>query len=198
LAAGPLLVVLTGPSGVGKDSLLAHLKSLERPYYFATTATTRAPRKGEVPGTDPFLQFLSEQEFDSMLRRGGLLEHAIVYGNRYGVPKAPISEALSSGRDVLLRTDIQGARTIKVAAPGAVTIFVAAPSQAELERRLRARGADTARQMALRLRIAREEMAAAGEFDYTIVNDDLARCATEIETIMSRERSRPERAAVQV
>jgi len=198
VGAGPLLVVLTGPSGAGKDSLLAHLKSLDRPHYFAATATTRAPRKGETPGDDPFLLFLSTEEFEQMLEGGELLENAMVYGNHYGVPKAPIREALASGRDVLLRTDVQGARTIKSIVPGAISIFVAAPSQAELERRLRARGADTTKQMALRLRVAKEEMAAASEFDYTVVNDDLARSAAEIEAIMSRERARPGRQAVRV
>jgi len=198
VGAGPLLVVLTGPSGAGKDSLLAHLQSLDRPYYFAATATTRAPRKGESPSGDPFLRFLSTEEFEQMLEGGGLLENAVVYGNHYGVPKAPIREALASGRDVLLRTDVKGARTIKSTVPGAISIFVAAPSQAELERRLRARGADTTKQMALRLRVAKEEMAAASEFDHTVVNDDLARSAAEVEAIMSRERTRADRAPVRV
>jgi len=133
-----------------------------------------------------------------MLERGELLENAIVYGHHYGVPKAPIREAISSGKDVLLRTDIQGARTIKAVVPGALTVFVAAPSDAELERRLRARAADSRRQMELRLRVAKEEMAVAAEFDYTVVNDNLARCADEIEEIMSRERGRPGREAVRV
>ena len=198
MGAGPLLVVMTGPSGAGKDSLLAHLQALGRAYCFAATATTRSPRKGEVPGADPFLSFLSKQEFERMLERGELLENAIVYGHHYGVPKAPIREAISSGKDVLLRTDIQGARTIKAVVPGALTVFVAAPSDAELERRLRARAADSRKQMELRLRVAKEEMAVAAEFDYTVVNDNLARCADEIEEIMSRERGRPGREAVRV
>lgn len=198
MGAGPLLVVLTGPSGAGKDSLLAQLQSLGRPYYFAATATTRPPRIGETPGSDPFLSFLSKEEFERMLERGELLENAIVYGHHYGVPRQPMREALSEGKDVLLRTDIQGARTIKRLAPGAVTIFVAPPSDEELKRRLRSRGADTAEQIELRERIAKEEMAAAAQFDHTVVNDDLARCAAEIEQIISRERSRSGREALQI
>ncbi len=194
--SGPLLVVLTGPSGAGKDSLLAHLKSLGRPYYFAATATTRPPRKGEAPGADPFLSFLSRTVFERMLEKNELLENAVVYGYRYGVPKRPIREALAAGKDVLLRTDIQGARTIKSRVPSAVTIFIAAPSSEELERRLRSRAADSAEQLELRLRVARDETLAAAEFDYTVVNDDLASSAHEIEEILSRERSRPGREAV--
>jgi len=128
-----------------------------------------------------------------MLQRGELLEHATVYGYRYGVPRAPIRQALEAGQDVLLRTDIQGARYIKSILPSAVTIFVAPPSPAELERRLRSRAVDTPQQIDLRLRIAHLEMAVAAEFDYTVVNADLAHCAEEIEAILAQERGRPDR-----
>ncbi|HEU4758771.1 MAG TPA: guanylate kinase [Dehalococcoidia bacterium] len=192
----PLLVVLTGPSGAGKDSLLAHLKSLARGYHFAVTATTRGPRPGEREGVDYY--FVSPERFEEMLRAGELLEHALVYGERYGVPRAPLREALAQGRDVVLRTDVQGARYLKSIVPGAVTIFVLPPSQEEQERRLRSRGGDTPAQVALRLQTAREELASAGEFDHRVVNDDLSRCAGEIEEIVARERSRPGRAAAVV
>lgn len=196
MGAGPVLVVLTGPSGAGKDSLLAELSSRGRSYHFAVNATTRAPRPGEQHGVD--YHFVSKGEFQRMLREGELLEHALVYGQEKGVPRAPIRQALSQGRDVLLRTDIQGARTIKRLVPAALTIFVEPPSEAELKRRVRARGADTAEQVALRERIAKEEMGAAGEFDYTVINDDLSRCAGEIEEILARERVRPGRRPVRV
>jgi len=189
--AAPLLVVLTGPSGAGKDSVLAHLKSTERPYHFGVNATTRPARPSERDGVDYY--FVSEQEFERMIAEGELLEHAMVYNQPKGVPKAPIREALALGKDVVMRTDIQGARTIKSIVPSAITIFVAAPSELELERRLRSRGEDVAEQMELRLRLAKEETAAAAEFDYTVVNDDLERCAAEIEEILARERGRPDR-----
>lgn len=192
----PLLVVLTGPSAAGKDSLLAHLKSTGRPYHFGVTATTRLPRPSERDGVD--YHFVSEPEFERMVAEGELLEHALVYDQHKGVPKAPIRQALAQGKDVLIRTDVQGARTIKAIVPSALTIFIAAPSDAELERRLRARGEDTPEQMELRLRIARQETAAATEFDYAVENDDLQRCATEIEDILSREREKSGRQAPQV
>ena len=192
--AGTLLVVLTGPSGAGKDSVLNVIKDRGSPYHFTVTATTRAPRPGEQHGVDYY--FVSGDEFKSMVRDGELLEHAIVYGQEKGVPKAPIREALADGKDVIMRTDIQGARYIKSAVPGAVTIFVSAPSLEELERRLRDRGADSPEQMAVRLRRAAEETDAAAEFDHTVVNDDLVRCAEAIETILGQERARQDRKPV--
>lgn len=128
-----------------------------------------------------------------MVDGGLMLEHALVYGDHKGVPKRPIREALAAGKDVLMRTDVQGARYIKSAVPGAVTIFVTAPSGAELTRRLLERGADSKEQAELRLRTAKSEMECAGEFDYTVVNDDLDRCAAEVLKILERERERPGR-----
>jgi guanylate kinase len=197
VAGPPLLVVLTGPSGAGKDSVLDELKRLpNRPYAFAITATTRPPRPAERDGVDYY--FVSRDEFQRMVDAGELLEHAIVYGQQKGLPKAPVREMLDSGRDVLLRTDVQGARYIKSVAPGAVTIFIAPPSDAELERRLRSRGGDTAEQVQLRLKTARHEIAEAGEFDHVVVNDDLAESAAEIERIITEERSRPGRARINI
>lgn len=193
---GPLLVVLTGPSGAGKDTLLAHLKSRGRPYHISVNATTREPRIGEVDGVDYY--FVSQEEFQRMLDAGELLEHAVVYGQHKGVPKAPIRAALEGGRDVVMRTDIQGARTIKRLVTGAITIFLAVPSEAELRRRVKKRGADSDDQVRVRQETAEREMAAAGEFDYTVVNDNVARAADEIEAIMARERDRPGREAVRL
>src|SRR3970282_1435592 len=127
--AGPLLVVITGPSGVGKDSLLARLKALNRPYHFAVTATTRPPRPEEIEGLDYF--FVSDKRYDEMLAGGEFLENATVYQHRYGVPKPPIREALAAGRDVVMRTDVQGARYIKSVCPRALTLFVMGPSLCE-------------------------------------------------------------------
>ncbi len=196
MASAPLLAVLTGPSGAGKDSLLAHLKGLGRPYHFATTVTTRPKRGEERDGIHYY--FVSKDEFEKVLQRGDLLEHASVYGNFYGVPKGPIREALEAGKDVLLRTDVQGARSIKSTVPSATVIFVAPPSVDEQENRLRGRGEDPPEQVELRLKTAREEMKAAGEVAFKVVNDDLERCAREIEEILDQERERRDREPVAV
>ncbi|HEY5625773.1 MAG TPA: guanylate kinase [Dehalococcoidia bacterium] len=192
MAAAPLLVILTGPSGAGKDTLAAALGS--RPAStigFAVTATTRPPRDGEADGRD--YHFVSEAEFERMIREGEMLEHAIVYGQHKGVPTSSVRRVLDQGKDVLLRTDVQGARFIKTQVPGALTIFVAPPSREEMERRLRERDSETEAEMTLRLRTASEEMDAAPEFDHTVVNDDLERAAAEIETIIATEHDRPGR-----
>jgi len=188
----PLLVVITGPSGVGKDTLVRELKRrLGERLHVAVTATTRPPRPGERHGVHYY--FVSPQEFEAMLARGELLENAVVYGHRYGVPKAPLQEALAQGKDVVVRTDVQGASFIKSRHPEAVTVFVLPPSQEELARRLRGRGQDDARQVALRLRTAQEEMARVGEFDYRVTNDRLEEAVEEVLAIMERERARPGR-----
>ena len=187
----PLLVVLTGPSGAGKDSLLARLKAQDPSSYIVVNVTTRPPRAGEQEGVD--YHFVSNAEFERLRRGGELLEHALVYGQDKGVPRSSIRQALASGEDVLLRTDIQGARTIKRLVPGATTIFVSPPSETELRRRVRQRGGDTQEQVSVREETAAQEMAAAPEFDHHIINDDLEECANEIRRIISKERSRPDR-----
>jgi guanylate kinase len=187
---------LTGPSAVGKDTLLAHLLKYVPSAQLAVTATTRAPRTGEEDGVD--YHFYSVPEFEAMIERGDLLEYARVYGDWKGVPRKPIALALASGKDVLLRTDVQGARYVKSIAPGSITVFVAPPSIAELERRLVNRGADNAEQAELRLKVAEQELETAGEFDYTVINDDLDRCAQEIADILDAERARPDRQAVDI
>ena len=196
LAAGPLLVVVTGPSGVGKDTVLSRLKALHRPYHFAVTATTRPPRPEETDGVDYF--FVSDERYDEMLAKGEFLENATVYEHRYGVPKPPIREAMAAGNDVIMRTDVQGARHIKSVCPGAVTVFLRPPSWEELEWRLRSRATDRPQQLELRLRTALDELAAADEFDQTVVNDDLNACVDEIERILARERSRKGREPVRL
>jgi guanylate kinase len=127
-----------------------------------------------------------------------MLEHAIVYGQEKGVPKDGVHKLLQSGRDAIMRTDNQGARHIKGIAPGTVTIFIAPPSDAELEKRLRTRGGDSEEQVAIRLETARKEMAEASEFDYTVVNDDLVEAAAEIERIIAEERARPGRKPIEI
>jgi guanylate kinase len=193
-----MLVVISGPSGVGKDALLDVLRSRGRPYHFAITATTRPRRGVEMDSRDYY--FLTPDRFEELAASGELLEHALVYGHRYGVPKASVREALASGRDVLMRTDVQGAATIKGAVPQAVTIFLTPASLADLEERLRRRATDSQETLRVRLATARREMDAAGHFDYIVVNAEgrLEEAADQVERIITAERARPERAAPMV
>jgi guanylate kinase len=192
MPATPLLVVLTGPSGVGKDTVLAALRDAGNSGYgFPVNATTRDRRTNEEEGVDYF--FVTHDEFARRLAEGDFLEHATVYGQKKGVLKEQVRQLLESSRDAILRTDIQGARYIKSVVPSAVTVFIAPPSLEEVEHRMRSRGGDSPEQVAIRLEIARDEVAAADEFDYTVINDDLAHCLEEIEAIIEQERARPDR-----
>jgi guanylate kinase len=195
--AGPLLVVISGPSGVGKDALLARLHERGIAAHFTVTATTR-PKREVRPADYTYLSFLSEDEFDRLLAQDGLLEHAQVYGYRYGVPKAQVEEALARGVDVIMRLDVQGAATIKRLAPAAVSIFLAPPSMAELEARLRARGLDDTGVIRKRLDAARREMKEQTHFDYVVVNehDRLDAAADTVLAIMTAERCRVARRPV--
>jgi guanylate kinase len=186
-------VVISGPSGVGKDALLDVLRSRGRPYHFAITATTRPKRGAEIDSRDYY--FVTPNRFEEMAATGELLEHALVYGHRYGVPKGPVRQALAGG--VLMRTDIQGAATIKGTVPQAVTIFLAPASPADLEERLRRRDTDSLETVRIRLDTARREMDAAGHFDHVVVNAEghLEEAADQVERIIAAERARPERAA---
>ena len=194
--AGPLLVVISGPSGVGKDTVLARMKERGLPLHFTVTATTRPPR--EENSADPLLALLSEETFDRLLEEDGLLEHAQVYGYRYGVPKAPVREALERGQDVVVRVDTQGAASIKKLAPAAILIFLAPPSLKALEARLRARGLDDAETMQRRLQSASQEMEQASKFDHTVVNeeDGVDDVVDRVLAIMAAERSRAGRRPV--
>ena len=156
MSSRPLLVVLSGPSGVGKDAVLARMKELERPFYYVVTATTRARRAREKNGVD--YHFLSPEEFQQMIDKGQLLEWANVYGNYYGVPKDEIASALSKGVDTIVRVDVQGAATIKRLLPEAVFIFLMPPSLKELEKRLRKRHSESSADLTLRLKKAKEEI----------------------------------------
>jgi len=146
------------------------LKERRCPFYFVVTVTDRPPRANEEDGKDYF--FVSTTEFQRMIERGGLLEHAVVYGQYKGIPKQQVREAMASGKDVVMRVDVQGAATVRAIVPQAVLIFLTAPSEEELERRLRARGGDSPEQVRRRMVTAREEMQRLPEFDYTVVNRD--------------------------
>ncbi len=164
----PLLVVISGPSGVGKDSLVERMKDRGAEFHFVVTATSREPRPGEVEGVDYF--FVEPEAFRTMIEEDELLEHATVYGQYKGIPKEQVRAALRSGQDVLMRIDVQGAATIRRLIPEAVLIFLTAASEAELVERLRQRRTESAEQLQQRIETAREEMTRLPEFDYLVVN----------------------------
>ncbi len=159
----PLLVVISGPSGVGKDSLVERMIARGTQFHFVITATSRPPRPGEVHGTDYF--FVSPESFEQMIEQDALLEYAIVYGQYKGIPKQQVREALASGQDVVMRLDVQGAATIKRLIPEAILVFLSASSEEELVDRLRKRKTETAAQLEQRIQTARNEMEQIGAFD---------------------------------
>ncbi|MGB7537815.1 MAG: guanylate kinase [Anaerolineales bacterium] len=178
----PLLIILSGTAGSGKDSVVRRMMERGVPFEFVVNLTSRPPRPGEIDGRD--YRFVSDADFAEMIRKDELLEHAVVYGQFKGVPKRPVREAMESGKDVILRVDIQGAATVRRQCPGAVSIFLTAASPEELKRRLVARGADSAEQVELRLRTASEEMKRVPEFDYCVVNAD-GRLEEAVDSIIS-------------
>ena len=186
----PLLIVLSGPSGVGKDAVLARLKESGYPLCYVTTLTTRPQRPTEKDGTD--YHFVSEEEFREMLDRNALLESASVYGNWYGVPRAVVKEALDRGDDAIIKIDVQGAATIRKNAPQALFIFLVAPSMTELSTRLRQRLTESPAQLALRLRTAEEEMDQVSLFDYVVVNrsGEIDAAVDRIKAIVTAEKCR--------
>jgi len=186
----PLLVVLSGPSGVGKDAVLARMKKLGRPFYYVVTATTRPKRAGERNGVD--YHFLSLKEFQQMMDKHQFLEWANVYGNYYGVPKGEITSALSKGLDVIVKVDVQGAATIKEILPQAVFIFLMPPSVEELERRLKKRHSESSTDLALRLERAKGEIKSLPLFDYVITSrqNKLDEVVSQIDAIVAAEKCR--------
>jgi guanylate kinase len=184
----PLLVVLSGPSGAGKDAVLDELARRGHKFHRVITCTTRAPRPGEQDGVDYF--FVSDAEFDALIAGGGLLEHAVVYGHRSGVPRQQVLDKLAESLDVYVRTDVQGAASIKRLMPEAVLVFIAPASLGELEARIRARGADDEAHIRRRLDTAQSEMSRQGEFQYMIVNapGQLSATADRLSEILDAER----------
>ncbi len=166
----PLLVVVSGPSGVGKDAALKRMRELNYPFYFLVTNTTRPKRPEEVEGGD--YHFISKEQFAKMEQHGEFLEHAVVYGYDYGNSRREIKEALERGQDVIMRIDVQGAATIKRLVPDAVFIFLLPPSIEKLEARLRKRKTEPEEYLRIRLHAARLEMNEVDKFDYVIVNED--------------------------
>jgi guanylate kinase len=173
------LIVLAGPTAVGKGTVVKYILEHYPNVHLSVSATTRAPRPGEVEGESYY--FLTHEQFDDMIAAGDMLEYAVVHGqNKYGTPKQPVVAALAAGRQVILEIDIQGARQVKKAWPEAKLVFIAPPSWDELVFRLKGRGTETAEEQARRLETAKLELSAQDEFDYVVINDEVARCASEV------------------
>lgn len=166
----PLLIVISGPSGVGKDSVIKAMKERDLPFHFVVTATSRPPREDERHGVDYF--FITPEEFTQMIEDDELLEHALVYGDYKGIPKKQVRQALASGKDVVMRIDVQGAATIREISPEALLIFLTTQNEAEMVARLKLRKTETADGLQNRIATAREELKRKGEFDYVVVNRD--------------------------
>ena len=193
-----LLVVLSGPSGGGKDAALAELRKLDRSWHFVVTATTRKIRSGEVHGTDYI--FLDEPTFLEMKERDEFVESAQVYGNWYGVPKSQITAALEQGKDVILKIDVQGAATVKKIAPNALFIFMVPGTFEELRERLSQRMTESKADIELRLKAAANELDQGKDFDRQIVNskDNLGQAVAEIDAIIAEEKVRTGRSPIQI
>lgn len=186
----PLLVVISGPSGVGKDMALVRMQALGYPFYFVVTATTRPRRPGEEDGVDYF--FVSKSKFAEMIEQDELLEYAIVYGDYKGIPKAQVRKALTSGQDVIMRIDVQGAETIRRLVPEAVLIYISAESEEALVRRLNQRKTEPEDQLKLRIATARQEQKRLEMFDYIVINEHgkLDETCHKIASIITAERCR--------
>ncbi|CAN5339474.1 guanylate kinase [soil metagenome] len=172
------LTVLSGPSGVGKGTVIAAVRRKYPDIWVSVSVTTRSARRGEVPGQN--YHFIDGLDFDDLIARGELLEWADYTGRRYGTPRVPVEEMLASGRPALLEIDLDGARQIRHELPNAQLVFLSPPTWEELVRRLTGRGSDSADQVAKRLAKAREEMQAAQEFDVVLINDDVDRITDEL------------------
>lgn len=178
----PLLIVISGPSGVGKDSVVQRMKDRNLPFHFVVTATTRPKRPDEVHGVDYF--FVSQEEFDEMIEQDELLEHALVYNDCKGIPKQQVRQALASGNDVVMRIDVQGAETIRYLCPEALLIFLSTPTEDTLVERLKARRTENPEELKLRLETARQEFEQVHLFDYYVINEENELDAT-VDTILA-------------
>ncbi len=176
-------MVLAGPTAVGKGTLAAYVRSHFPQVWLSVSMTTRPPREGEVDGVH--YHFVDDQEFDRLVLAGEFLEHAVVHGQaKYGTPRGPVERALHDGRLALLEIDLQGARQVRATMPDALFVFLAPPSWEELVRRLVGRDTESQAEQEVRLATARRELAAATEFDVSIVNDDVRRASEELVSLM--------------
>jgi len=166
----PLMIVISGPSGVGKDCVVRHMEKCGLPFHFVITATTRPPREGEQDGVDYF--FYSMSDFAEMIEQDKLIEYAFVYNDYKGIPKNQVRAALASGKDVVMRLDVQGAATVKKIYPNSMSIFLTTDTEEVLVNRLQSRETESDDQLKLRIATARKELSRVREFDYVVVNRD--------------------------
>lgn len=178
----PLLIVISGPSGVGKDSVINRMKERGLPFRFVITANTRPKRPDEIDGVDYF--FVTHKEFEQMIEDGELFEYAVVYEDLKGVPKNQIEDALASGKDVIMRLDVQGAETIRAKCPEALMVFLSTRNENELIARLKTRRTESEESLTLRIKTAREEFERVDSFDYYVVNEE-DKLDETVDTILS-------------
>ena len=185
-----MLIVISGPSGAGKDTVIQRMIERELPFHFVVTATTRPQRPTEIHGKDYF--FVSKEEFARMIEEDELIEYAVVYGDYKGIPKQQVREALATGKDVIMRIDVQGAETVRKLAPEALLIFITVDGEKELERRLRERKTETPAELAIRIATARKELQRVTSFDYVVMNRDffLDETVDNIRAIITAEHHR--------
>jgi guanylate kinase len=197
-APTPLLIVLSGLSGAGKDTVLAGLRKIRLPLFISVSATTRSRRPGEKEGVDYI--FVSRKKFQELIDNNQLMEWATVYGQRYGIPREPVRRALQSGKDVIVKIDVQGAATIKKNFPGAVLVFLLIPYLKELKKRLTRRRTESAKDLELRLRTATEELRKLPMFDYVVINraGGADQAIADIMSIITAEKCRVKPRAITV
>jgi guanylate kinase len=188
LRSGGLLVVVSGPSGVGKDSVLAEFNKIYPEARKCVTATTRQPRQGEIDGVD--YHFTTVQDFEQRMAEGGFLEYARVHGNLYGTPRSWVEEQTQSGCDVILKIDVQGGIAVKQQEPSCVMIFLVPPSLEELERRLRSRSTETEEEVKKRFSDARKELEQIPQYDYIIENGSIQTAAEQLRAVLIAEHCR--------
>ena len=182
------LIVISGPSGAGKSTVISRVMAGRDDICFSVSATTRAPRPGEMDGVQYF--FIDRPKFEAMIEKGEFLEYTEYVGNCYGTPKAPVIANLEQGRSVMFDIEVEGAHNVKKNYPEAVTVFLAPPSFEELERRLRGRNQDSEEKILGRLQKARQEQKLAGDYDYIVINDDVDTAAEELKAIITAEKCR--------
>lgn len=179
--------MICAPSGAGKRTILQRVMAADKSLALAVSATTRPPREGETDGVD--YEFVNKNKFEKLIAEDALVEWAHVHGNLYGTRRSELDRVTKNGFDAVLELDVQGMRNVRNAGIDAVTIFIAPPSIKELERRIRSRAMDSESQIALRMNNAREEMAARGEFDHVVVNDDLDEAVASVEAAIQEMRT---------